>query len=72
MNLYKKIELLLNKYPTKIKVYISSIVLLSLMILLQDVLTSTMTNIFIIAILSPIIIYYCTVLIFGKENKYND
>ena len=72
MNLYKKLELLLNKYPTKIRVYLSTIFLLVMMIQLQDILSEEMTIMFAIFVIAPIIIYYFTVLIFKKENNQND
>ena len=72
MSLYKKLETLLNKYPSKIRVYLSSIFLLIMMVQLQDVLTEDMTMMFGLFVIAPIVIYYFTVLIFKKENNQND
>lgn len=69
MNLYTKIELFLNKFPTIIGIYLSSIFLLIIMVLLQDILDENMTFIFAIFIISSIIIYYFTILSLGKESK---
>ena len=67
MSIYSKIESYINKYPTKVRVYLSSIVALILLINTQDIFGDDYIMILFIFVLAPIVIYLFTVLIFKKE-----
>ena len=72
MNTYKKIELFVNRYPTKVRIYLSTLFMVIMLIQLKDILEDDVVTILSIFVIAPITIYYFTVLIFGKENKEND
>ena len=66
MNLYSKLENLINKYPTKTRIYLSTIFMLFLMYQIKDTNIITSTIAIYLFVLSPIIIYYFVTLIFNK------
>lgn len=66
MSIYKRIESKLNEQPTKTKVYLSSIILLIVMIYLKDILTYDETLIISFLVVVPIVAYYLTFLILRK------
>ena len=68
MNLYTKLEKFINKCPTKIRVYLSSIFLLILMYQIKDANIITNELVMYLFVLAPIAIYYFVTLIFNKGN----
>jgi hypothetical protein len=70
MNLYSKLENFINKYPTKIRVYLSTIFMLFLMYQIKDTNIITSEIAIYLYVLAPIIIYYFVTLIFnnGKDS----
>jgi hypothetical protein len=66
MNFYRKIEIFINKYPTKTRVYISSIFALMIIYKLKDTNIFTSNIAVYLFVFAPIIIYYFVTIIFNK------
>jgi len=68
MSLYNKTETYINKYPTKIRVYLSAVFSLALLYNVQEILPEELYQVMIIGfVLAPLLIYWFTVLIFKQE-----
>lgn len=70
MNLYQKLETYLNEYPTKVRIYISSVFALVMLYNTEEMLSPEFYTFMLIAfVLAPLVIYYFTTLIFPTKDS---
>lgn len=70
MNMYKKPETYLSKYPAKVRIYLSSLFALVMLYNIGEMLSPEFYTIMLIVfVLAPIVIYYFTTLIFPTKGQ---